>query len=117
MSNMTVIKIKKINDFKYNKLKFKKVYFLKTELASILNIYSRNVSRGIWKDYALDCNHNSAIFSIYKSSFERAVLEIHKKKVSNVFEFLIIKNKKIIYTSKDLSKVLLQTEKIPKIIH
>ena len=80
MSNMTVIKIKKINDFNYKKLRFKKVYFLKTELASILNIYSRNVSRGIWKDYALDCNHKSAIFSIYKSSFEKAVLEIHKKK-------------------------------------
>ena len=47
---MTVIKIKKINDFKYNKQKFNKVYFLKIELASILNIYSRNVSRGVWKD-------------------------------------------------------------------
>ena len=114
---MAVIKIKKINDFKYNKLKFKKVYFLKIELAAILNIYSRNVSRGIWKDYALDCNHNSAIFSIYKSSFERAVLEIHKKKVSNGFEYLIMKNKKIIYTSKSLTKVLLHSEKIPKIIN
>ena len=114
---MTVIKIKKINDFKYNKLKFKKVYFLKIELASILNIYSKNVSKGIWKDYALDCKQNSAIFSIYRSSFERAVLEIHKKKVSNGFEYLIMKNKKIIYTSKNLTKVLLQTEKIPKIIN
>ena len=114
---MTVIKIKKFNDFKYNKLKFKKVYFLKIELASILNIYSKNVSKGIWKDYALDCNQNSAIFSIYKSSFERAVLEIHKKKVLNGFDYLIIKNKKIIYTSKNLTKVLLQTEKIPKIVH
>jgi len=45
------------------------------------------------------------------------VLEIHKKKVSNGFEYSIIKNKKLIYTSKDLSKVLLQTEKIPKIIN
>ncbi len=114
---MTIIKIKKINDFKYKKLNFKKIYFLKIELASILNIYSKNVSKGIWKDYALDCNQNSAIFSIYRSSFERAVLEIHKKKVSNGFEYLIMKNKKIIYTSKNLTKVLLQTEKIPKIIN
>ena len=114
---MTIIKIKKINDFKYNKLNFKKVYFLKIELASILNIYSKNVSKGIWKDYALDCNQNSAIFSIYRSYFEKAVLEIHKKRVSNGFEYLIMKNKKIIYTSKNLTKVLLQTEKIPKIIN
>ena len=114
---MTIIKIKKIYDFKYNKLKFKKVYFLKLELASIFNIYSRNVSRGVWKDYALDHNNSSAIFSVFRSSFECAVLEIHKKKVSNGFEYSIIKNKKIMYTSKDLSKVLSQTEKIPKIIH
>ena len=114
---MTVIIIKKNNNFKYNKLKFKKVYFSKIELASILNIYSRNVSRGVWKDYALDHNNSSAIFSVFRSSFECAVLEIHKKKVSNGFEYSIIKNKKIMYTSKDLSKVLSQTEKIPKIIH
>ena len=114
---MTIIKIKKINNFNYNKLNFKKVYFLKSELGSILNIYSRNVSKGIWKDYALDCNQNSAIFSIYKSSFEKAVLEIHKKKISNGFEYLIMKNKKIIYTSKYLTKVLSNTEKIPKIIN
>ena len=114
---MTIIKIKKINDFRHNKASLKKVYFLKNELASILDIYSRNVSKGIWKDYALDHNNSSAIFSVFRSSFECAVLEIHKKKVSNGFEYSIIKNKKIIYTSKDLSKVLLQTEKIPKIIH
>ena len=114
---MTIIKIKKINDFKHNKSSIKKVYFLKIELASILNIYSRNVSKGAWKDYALDYNNSSAIFSVFRSSFECAVLEIHKKKISNGFEYSIIKNKKIIYTSKDLSKVLLKTDKIPKIIN
>ena len=113
---MTIIKIKKINDFRHNKSSLKKVYFLKNELASILDIYSRNVSKGIWKDYALDHNNSSAIFSVFRSSFECAVLEIHKK-VSNGFEYSIIKNKKMIYTSKDLSKVLLQTDKIPKIIN
>ena len=114
---MTIIKIKKINDFRHNKSSLKKVYFLKNELASILDIYSKNVSKGIWKDYALDHNNSSAIFSVFRSSFECAVLEIHKKKIFNGFEYFIIKNKKIICSSKDLLNVLSQTEKIPKIIH
>ena len=113
---MTIIKIKKINDFRHNKSSIKKVYFLKNELASILDIYSRNVSKGVWKDYALDHKNNSAIFSVFRSSFECAVLEIHKKKIFNGFEYFIIKNKIIICSSKDLTKVLLQTDKIPKIV-
>jgi len=46
-----------------------KLYFSKSELSKILNCYSLGVSRGNWKDYAIDCNKNEAIFFIYKHSF------------------------------------------------
>ena len=32
------------------------LYFSKDELAKILNLYSKGVSNGEWKDYAIDFN-------------------------------------------------------------
>ncbi len=44
------------------------LYFSKDELSKILNLYSKGVSRGDWKDYAIDFNKNNAFFYIYKHS-------------------------------------------------
>ena len=38
------------------------LYFSKDELAKILNLYSKGVSNGEWKDYAIDFNKNNAFF-------------------------------------------------------
>ena len=45
-----------------------KLYFSKSELTKILKCYSVGVSKGNWKDYAIDFNKNEAIFLIYKHS-------------------------------------------------
>ena len=47
------------------------IFFSKYELTSILNLYSKQVSKGFWKDYALDSKANTAIFSIYKHSHDK----------------------------------------------
>ncbi len=44
------------------------LYFSKDELAKILNLYSKGVSSGEWKDYAIDFNKNNAFFYIFKHS-------------------------------------------------
>ena len=56
--------------------------FNKVELNMILSIYGKNVSNGIWRDYAIDHNENTAVFSIYRSTFEKAFLQIIKNKKS-----------------------------------
>ena len=56
--------------------------FNKVELNMILSIYGKNVSNGIWRDYAIDHNENTAVFSIYRSTFEKAFLQIIKSKKS-----------------------------------
>ena len=42
------------------------LYFSKEELSKILSIYSKGVSSGKWKDYAIDFNKNNAFFYIFK---------------------------------------------------
>ena len=55
------------------------IFFSKYELTSILNLYSKQVSKGFWKDYALDSKANIAIFSIYKHSHDKPIYQIIKK--------------------------------------
>ncbi len=42
------------------------LYFSKHELSKILNLYAKGVSRGEWKDYAIDFKKNNAFFYIFK---------------------------------------------------
>ena len=57
-------------------------FFSKDELNLILSLYGKGVSSGKWKDYAIDHNKNTAVFSIYRSTFEKAFLQIIKSKKS-----------------------------------
>ena len=113
---MEVIKIKKTNELNKSRKDLKSIYFSKKELSLILNIYSINVAKGVWKDYALDYDSKSALFSIFRNSFERVYLVIEKKKTSNGFDFLVKNNKKVLYSSKNISKALDLIQKIPKLI-
>lgn len=52
--------------------------FNRTELNLILSVYGKKVSQGIWKDYAIDHCVNSAVFSFYRNSFEKAYIQLQK---------------------------------------
>ncbi len=74
-----------------------KLYFSKVELSKILNCYSIGVSKGNWKDYALNFNANEAIFSFYKhtlASPECILKKFKEKKKKRTFYHLSISNKK-----------------------
>ena len=45
-----------------------KLFFSKNELTKILSCYSLGVSKGKWKDYALNFKKNEAIFFMFKHS-------------------------------------------------
>jgi len=90
------------------------IFFSKYELSSILNLYSKQVSKGFWKDYALDSKVNTAIFSIYKHSHDKPIYQIIKKSIKgfrNMPDFFITKNKEIINKSSEISTILSKFEK------
>ena len=90
------------------------IFFSKYELTSILNLYSKQVSKGFWKDYALDSRGNTAIFSIYKHSQDKPIYQIIKKSIKgfrNMPDFFITKDKEIINKSREISIILSKFEK------
>ena len=71
------------------------LYFSKNELSKILNLYSKGVSRGQWKDYAIDFNKNNAFFYIFKHSLAAPECVLNKsleRKKRKIFYKLRCKN-------------------------
>ncbi len=71
------------------------LYFSKEELSKILDLYSKGVASGKWKDYAVDFNKNNAFFYIFKHTLAAPECTLNKsleKKKRKVFYNLKSKN-------------------------
>ena len=110
-TNNTNIKSNAVN-LKMIEKKF--IFFSKLELTSILNLYSKQVSKGLWKDYALDSAIDNAIFSIYKHSLDKPmyqIIKISQKGFRNKPSFYIKKGEKFVSKSNSLFTILSSFEK------
>ena len=90
------------------------IYFLKHELTFILNLYSKQVSLGSWRDYAIDSKDDNASFSIYRHTHDKPMYQIiktSKKGYRDQPEFFIKNSNKIIYKSKVLEQIISKFEK------
>ena len=76
--NSTNNKIIKDSVIKQKNIEKNLIFFSKLELTTILNLYSKQVSKGYWKDYALDSEIDNAIFSIYRHSHDKPKYQIIK---------------------------------------
>jgi hypothetical protein len=54
------------------------VFFSRTELNRLLGLYSGQVMRGQWRDYAIDQRDNAALFSVFRHTHESPVFTIAK---------------------------------------
>ena len=101
---------------KKNKLS---IFFSNHELKSILQLYSLNVANGIFKDYSLDYNAKSAIFSFYKHTYDKPLFQIEKivqKKNNYIPEFSIVYKMKILEKNKSLNILINRLAKKFKIL-
>jgi len=99
-----------------NKVLFDKntIFFLKYELTFILNLYSKQVSLGSWRDYAIDSKNDIAVFSIYRHTHDQPMYQVvktSKKGYRNNPDFFIKDSNKIIYKSKVIEQILSNFEK------
>ena len=85
-----------------------KVFFSKAELQIILQTYSKQVSSGVCRDYSIDHKNQKAIFSFFRSTFDKPIFQIEKTNVKSklLFDFSITYKQKIIETNLSLSKIL-----------
>ena len=92
-----------------NDNKKKIVFFNKTELQIILNLYATMVSDGEWKDYGLSISKREVSFNVYHRTSEFPVYKITKNlKPKNKNEKYLIKNaqNKIINNSESMENLI-----------
>jgi hypothetical protein len=56
----------------------KRVFFTRAELNQLLSLYTRQVMRGEWRDYAIDQRDGAVMFSMYRRSQELPLFTVVK---------------------------------------
>jgi len=92
-----------------NDNKDKDIFFNKTELQTILNLYAKMVSGGDWKDYGLSISKKEVSFNVYHRASEFPAYKITKKlKPKNKNEKYVIRDSqnKILNNSENLQSLI-----------
>ena len=66
-----------------------RVYFNRYELSQLLALYSGRVSRGEWRDYAIDNTVGLAVFSVFRHTHDRPLYAIAKVTGSRGPEYMV----------------------------
>jgi hypothetical protein len=84
------------------------LYFTRSELNQLLGLYSRNVARGIWRDYAIDHRDGQALFSVFRHTHESAVYTIVKSLSSSASaaEFIVLSGRQRLRAARSLAEAL-----------
>ena len=92
-----------------NENKKKDIFFNKTELQLILNLYAKMVASGEWKDYGLSISKREVSFNVYHRTTEFPIYKITKNlKPKNENEKYLVKDNtnKIIKKSENLESLI-----------
>jgi hypothetical protein len=54
-------------------------FFDRNELSQLLSLYSRQVANGQWRDYAIDQQGGSTVFSVFRHTHDAPVFRIAKR--------------------------------------
>jgi Protein of unknown function (DUF2794) len=83
-------------------------FFTRAELNQLLGLYSLNVSRGVWRDYAIDHREGRALFSVFRRSQEAALYTIVKAAASSgkPAEFIVMSGRQRLKSGATLSDAL-----------
>jgi len=86
----------------------RRVFFDREDLNHLLGVYSRQVARGVWRDYAIDHRSNMAIFSIFKRSQEQSIFTVTKVLLRGDKEpnYVLLSRNRQIKSSRDLRQII-----------
>ncbi|HZT88095.1 MAG TPA: DUF2794 domain-containing protein [Stellaceae bacterium] len=88
--------------------KSRTVYFTRAELNQLLGLYSRNVARGVWRDYAIDHRDGQASFSVFRHTHETPAFRIVKSAPagSQAAEFIVLSGRQRLRVARGLADAL-----------
>jgi hypothetical protein len=97
-----------VHNLRDYRTKQKTLYFTRSELNQLLSLYSRQVSRGVWRDYAIDHRDGMALFSVFRHTQEAPAYSIVKTApaLARPAEFIVQRGRQRLRVSTSLAEVL-----------
>lgn len=83
-----------------------RVFFDQSELRRLLDMYSRRVATGEWRDYAIDFNGPVAVFSIFRHTHETPIFAVAKRRNGKHWEFIVRSGRQTLKRSRELAEAL-----------
>jgi len=100
-----------LNDFRR---RHKRVFFTRAELNQLLSLYSRQVMRGEWRDYAIDQHDGAALFSMFRRSQELPIFTVVKVApgTSRQGDYLLLSGRQRVATGTSLADILTRLQRL-----
>jgi len=95
----------RLSDYRKKKQK-QKIFFDRQELRQLLDLYSRRVASGEWKDYAIDQYGPMAVFSIFRHSFDQPLFAIAKKVTGKGYDFVVFSGRRKLNHGRTIGEAL-----------
>jgi hypothetical protein len=84
------------------------VFFSRPELNRLLSLYSRQVARGEWRDYAIDQRDGAALFSVFRHTQDAALYTVVKTAPEGGRQsaFALLRGRQLLASGPGLGEVL-----------
>jgi uncharacterized protein DUF2794 len=94
----------RLSDFR----RHRRIFFTRGELNQLLSLYSRQVMRGEWRDYAIDQHDGAALFSMYRRSQELPLYTVVKAApgASRHGDYMLLSGRHRLATAATMGEVL-----------
>lgn len=88
--------------------KHRRIFFTRHELNQLLSLYSRQVARGEWRDYAIDQRDTAVVFSVFRHTHENPLYSVLKLAAGNgrAGGFLLLQGRQRLAAGISLGEVL-----------
>jgi len=90
--------------------------FTRPELRQLLDVYSRRVASGEWRDYAIDFHGSVAVFSVFRHSFDAPLFAISKSTTGKTSEYIVFSNSRRLKRASNMADVLEIFKKTPHLV-
>lgn len=100
----------RLSDYRKKKNR-QRVFFDRHELRQLMDIYSRRVAMGEWKDYAIDQYGPICVFSIFRHTFDQPLFAIAKRAMGKGCDYTVHSGRQQLKNGRSMAEALAVLEK------
>jgi hypothetical protein len=93
-----------------------RVTFERHELRQLMDMYSRRVAAGEWRDYAIDLNIGAAVFSIFRNTYDSPLFSIAKFGNNGHCDYMVFSGMEKVKQGKSINEVLAVFNRKPYLV-